>query len=134
MRLSGNSLKSFVLILAAFTAVRPAELRAQATLLLEEPYSYDGTFAGTGHSAVYLSRICAETPTLLRRCQPGEQGAVVSRYHGVNGRDWIAVPLIPYLYAVNNPQDIPLYADPRLIAFLRTEYLRSIDIGGGASY
>src|SRR5438132_10321612 len=103
--------KSFVfcatMVLAGLT---PKSAHAQATLLLEEPYSYDGTFAGTGHSAVYLSRICAETPTLLRRCEPGEQGAVVSRYHGVNGHDWIAVPLIPYLYAVNNPQDISLYA------------------------
>ncbi len=126
--------KLFAFCLAAIIAGTPAQLRSQATLLLEEPYSYDGTFAGTGHSAVYLSRICAATPTLLRRCGPGEQGAVVSRYHGVNGRDWIAVPLIPYLYAVNSPQDIPLYADAKLIAFLRTEYLRSIDISGEASY
>jgi hypothetical protein len=51
----------------------PAQLRAQATLLLEEPYSLDGTFAGTGHSAVYLSRVCADSPTFLRRCLPGEK-------------------------------------------------------------
>jgi hypothetical protein len=29
---------------------------ASVTLLLEEPYSYDGRFGGTGHAAVYLSR------------------------------------------------------------------------------
>jgi hypothetical protein len=56
--------------LAAVWAGAPAHLRAQATLLLEEPYSYDGTFAGTGHAAVYLSRVCADSPTVLRRCQP----------------------------------------------------------------
>jgi len=72
----------------------------QAALLLEEPYSYDGTFAGTGHTAVYLARVCAETPFQLRRCGPGEQGVVISRYHGIAGHDWIAIPLIPYLYAV----------------------------------
>jgi hypothetical protein len=98
-------------------------LRAQATLLLEEPYSYDGTFAGTGHAAVYLSRICAASPVRLRRCYPGEMGAVISRYHGVAGRDWIAIPLIPYLYAVEKPADIPLVADPKTVAFLRHEYL-----------
>lgn len=98
-------------------------LHAQATLLLEEPYSYDGTFAGTGHSAVYLSRVCAATPVRLRRCRPGELGVVISRYHGVAGYDWIAIPLIPYLYAVEKPSDIPLYADPKLVEFLRHQYL-----------
>src|SRR5436190_18917990 len=122
MRISAIRLKSFVLILAAFAAVRPAELRAQATLVLEEPYSYDGTFAGTGHTAVYLSRVCAEKPTTLRRCGPGETGVVISRYHHVAGRDWIAVPLIPYLYAVETPQNIPLYADAKVVALLRREY------------
>jgi len=74
--------KSFVfcatMVLAGLTS---KSAHAQATLLLEEPYSYDGTFAGTGHAAVYLSRICAETPSLLRRCGPGEPGVVISRYH-----------------------------------------------------
>src|ERR1044071_1370180 len=93
-------------------------LQAQATLLLEEPYSYDGTFAGTGHAAVYLSSVCAETPTQLRRCRTGENGVVISRYHGVAGHDWIAIPLIPYLYAVKNPEDVPLYADAKLVALL----------------
>jgi hypothetical protein len=103
----------------------PPQLRAQVTLLLEEPYSYDGTFAGTGHAAVYLSRVCAETPTTLRRCQPGESGVVISRYHNVAGRDWIAVPLIPYLYAVKDPGSVPLFADAKLVEFLRGEYLRN---------
>jgi hypothetical protein len=102
----------------------PARLSAQATLLLEEPYSYDGAFAGTGHTAVYLSRVCAETPTELRRCLPGETGVVISRYHHVGGFDWIAVPLLPYLYAVEKPESIPLYADTKLVDFLRREYLQ----------
>src|ERR1700722_7050595 len=117
--------KSFILLASVLAlAFVPKSARAQATLLLEEPYSYDGTFAGTGHSAVYLSRVCAETPTFLRRCYPGEQGVVISRYHHIEGRDWIAVPLIPYLYAVENPGDIPLYANSKLVSFLRNEYLK----------
>jgi hypothetical protein len=101
-------------------------LHAEVTLLLEEPYSYDGTFAGTGHSAVYLSRVCAESPTLLRRCSPGEPGVVLSRYNRIAGRDWIAIPLIPYLYSVNNPEDVPLFADAKLVPLLRHDYLRNI--------
>ena len=117
--------KSIVLCLIALTGALPGQLKAQATLLLEEPYSYDGTFAGTGHAAIYLARVCAETPTTLRRCQPGESGVVVSRYHHVGGRDWVAVPLIPYLYAVKDPTSIPLFADAKLVEFLRHDYLQA---------
>jgi len=97
---------------------------AGATLLLEEPYSVDGTFAGTGHTAVYLDRVCADTPLVLRRCAPGELGVVLSRYHGISGYDWFAMPLIPYLYAVDSPEKVPLYADSKLEAFLRDRYRR----------
>jgi hypothetical protein len=108
----------FFLLLAWFTP------RAQAniTVLLEEPYSYDGALAGTGHTAVYLTRVCAATPIILRRCDPGEHGVVLSRYARIAGYDWIAIPLVPYLYAVENPDDVPLYADPKLVAFLRDQY------------
>ena len=99
--------------------------RANVSVLLEEPYSYDGAFAGTGHTAVYLDNVCADTPVTLRRCNPGEHGVVISRYARVAGYDWIAIPLIPYLYAVDNPEDIPLYADSKLEAFLRDQYRRA---------
>jgi hypothetical protein len=98
---------------------------AGVTLFLEEPYSYDGAFAGTGHAAVYLSRVCAEASLTLRRCAPGESGVVLSRYQGIAGHDWIATPLIPYLYAVDKPEGVPLSADTRLADFLRDQYRRS---------
>jgi len=101
-----------------------AQVHADATVLLEEPYSFDGTFAGTGHTAVYLTRVCAASPILLRRCRPGELGAVISRYNRIGGYDWIAIPLLPYLYAVSKQEDIPLYADSKLEAFLRNQYRR----------
>jgi hypothetical protein len=98
--------------------------KADVAVLLEEPYSYDGAFAGTGHTAVYLSRVCAASPTVLRRCQPGEPGVVLSRYHRIAGYDWIAIPLYPYLYAVGNPAEIPLFVDNKLEAALRDQYRR----------
>ncbi len=99
--------------------------RAGVTLFLEEPYSYDGAFAGTGHAAVYLTRVCAESPEILRPCAPGELGAVISRYDNIAGRDWIAIPLIPYLYAVEKPENVPLSANEKLADFLRDQYRRS---------
>ncbi len=99
--------------------------RAGATLFLGEPYSYDGAFAGTGHAAVYLSGVCAASPVVLRPCAPGETGIVLSRYYRVAGYDWVAIPLIPYLYAVEKEEDIPLFADNKTIAFLRDRYRRS---------
>jgi hypothetical protein len=98
--------------------------RASATLLLEEPYGKLGFFTATGHAAVYLSGVCAETPLLLRPCLPGETGVVISRYDGVSGYDWVAIPLIPYLYAVERPEDVPLFADAKMTAFLRDHYRR----------
>jgi hypothetical protein len=97
---------------------------ASATLLLEEPYGKLGFVTATGHAAVYLSGVCAETPLVLRPCAPGELGAVISRYDGVSGHDWVAIPLIPYLYAVEQPDDIPLFADPKMVTFLRDQYRR----------
>jgi hypothetical protein len=102
----------------------PGICHASATLLLEEPYGKLGFFTATGHAAVYLSGICAETPIKLRACEPGELGVVISRYNGVNGYDWLAIPLIPYLYAVDDPGNIPLFADPKLVSFLRDQYRR----------
>lgn len=115
--------KLWVLLVLAVACIS-VRASASATLFLEEPYSYDGTFAGTGHTAVYLSRICAASPIKLRRCEPGETGIVLSRYHGIAGYDWLAMPLIPYLYAVDSAEKVPLYADPKLEAFLRDRYRR----------
>src|SRR6201993_2242872 len=98
---------------------------SSATLLLEEPYGRLGFFTSTGHAAVYLSGVCAETPVRLRPCAPGEMGVVVSRYDGVDKYDWVAIPLIPYLYAVERPEDVPLFSDAKMTLFLRDRYRRT---------
>src|SRR5258708_39683237 len=98
---------------------------SSATLLLEEPYGKLGFFTATGHAAVYLSGVCAETPLVLRPCAPGELGAVISRYDGIGDYDWVAIPLISYLYAVEKPDDIPLFVDQKMVNFLRDQYRRS---------
>jgi hypothetical protein len=97
---------------------------ASATLLLEEPYGKMGFFTATGHAAIYLSGVCADTSVHLRPCAAGEMGVVLSRYDAVGGYDWVAIPLIPYLYAVERPEDVPLFADAKMTAFLRDRYRR----------
>jgi hypothetical protein len=100
----------------------PGHLSASVAVLLEEPYGYDGAFGGVGHAAVYLNRVCAGSPTSLRRCVEGEYGVVISRYNRIGGYDWIAIPFIPYLYAVSTPEDIPTYADAKIAGLLREQY------------
>lgn len=102
-----------------------ASAQASVSLFLEEPY---GTFGGmnpTGHAAVYLSHVCAASPLSLRRCNPGEHGVVLSRYHRVSDYDWIAIPLLPYLYAVSAPDDVPSTVGVEDVAALRDSYRRA---------
>ena len=103
-------------------SVLPA--RAEISLLLEEPYGGLGMVNPTGHAAVYLDHVCAATPVQLRPCRPGELGVVLSRYDGIDGLDWIAIPLVPYLYAVDDPADIPQTIDREQEDRLRDLYRR----------
>jgi hypothetical protein len=98
---------------------------ASVALLLEEPFGHFGAMNPTGHAAVYLSHICADGPTHLRMCRPGEFGSVISRYHKIDGYDWIAMPLIPYLYAVDDPAQVPAWVDKDQVSRLRDAYRRT---------
>ncbi len=95
---------------------------AQAALLMEEPYGFFGALNPTGHTAVYFANICAATPVRLRRCRPGEMGSVIARYQGIAGYDWVAMPLIPYLYSVDNPAEVPARVDRAAVLKLRDRY------------
>lgn len=96
--------------------------RAQAALLLEEPYGFFGTLNPTGHTAIYFARICAATPTRLRRCEPGEMGSVISRYSDVAHHDWVVIPLIPYLYSVEDLSEVPDRVNRETVHRLRNQY------------
>lgn len=97
---------------------------ADVALIVAEPYGRAGAWAPVGHAAIYLTRACAETPTRLRRCNPDEPGVVISRYGHVAGFDWLAVPLVPYLYAVDRVEDIPDISDAAMVVHLREHYRR----------
>jgi len=97
---------------------------ASVALLMEEPYGDFGAANPTGHAAVYFNHICAASPTELRVCRSGEWGVVISRYHKIDGYDWIAVPLISYLYAVDDATQVPASVDRAQVAALRDKYRR----------
>src|ERR1700761_43263 len=113
-----------VLLIIWVLATVASRALADAALLMEEPYGEFGFFNPTGHSAVYLNHVCAESPVKLRTCHDGEYGVVISRYHRIGGFDWIAIPLVAYLYAVDQVGDIPVTADARMESRLRDEYRR----------
>jgi hypothetical protein len=113
---------AFALMAIALLSFAGRRCHAQAALLMEEPYGFFGALNPTGHTAIYFERICTETPVKLRRCQPGEMGAVVSRYQGIDGYDWVAIPLLPYLYSVEEPELVPARASRETVARLRSNY------------
>jgi hypothetical protein len=121
IRLAGAALAlPFLLFLLAQTT----RANASVALLMEEPYGHLGAFDPTGHAAVYLNHVCAASLTELRPCQPGEFGVVISRYHKVGKYDWIAIPLIPYLYSVETVGEVPDSVDSAQVAALRDAYRR----------
>src|ERR1700678_2958780 len=99
-----------------------SKAHANVSLLIEEPYGFFGSINPTGHSAIYLNRVCAESPTVLRRCQPGETGVVISRISRIRSFDWVAIPLLPYLYAVEQVQGVPEWTERASVEELRMAY------------
>lgn len=114
-----------LLLLLVLLSSTTGTARGGAAMLLEEPFGMFGHMNPTGHAAVYLSRVCAATPVELRRCEPGEAGVVISRYHRIAGYDWIAIPVIPYLFAVDQPEDVPDSINAQTEAALRDSYRRT---------
>ncbi len=68
MRRCTSSIGRTFAVLAVLFGAFGLKAGASATLLIEEPYGKLGFFTATGHSAVYLSGVCAQTHLILRRC------------------------------------------------------------------
>lgn len=114
---------SVVLVLILIAA---PSVFAQAALLIEQPFGVFGRLNPTGHTAVYLEHVCAETPVHLRPCKIGENGVVISRYHDMGGYDWVAIPLIPYLYALEDASKVPDEADKDTVERFRDHYKEAV--------
>jgi hypothetical protein len=115
-------------IVLAFLFVCLASARAYADVGVVLNESLDTSvdrITGTGHSAVYFSRICAESPVKLRLCRPDEQGSVMSNYINI-GEDqpfeWNVAPLNVYLYGVEDPRHRPIFGSFKLKHELEERY------------
>jgi hypothetical protein len=119
-----------IVVTLLVTLLACVRARADVGVILND--SLDTSVAritGSGHSAVYFSRICAASPVKLRLCKPGEQGSVMSNYTTL-GEDepfeWNVVPLNVYIYGVADPADRPLFASPSIKAALEEAYREKV--------
>src|SRR5262245_15129753 len=99
---------------------------ADVGVVLNESLDEDfDRISSTGHSAIYFSRICPESPVKLRLCRPGEFGSIMSNYVNI-GEDqpfeWNIVPFHIYLYGVEDPSKRPLFASYRIKHLLEERY------------
>ncbi len=120
--LRARRVTSFIFMVLALIWQLCPHGQAQAALFLEKADGISALLNPTGHDAVYFARICAATPTKLRRCAPGELGVVIARYKGIAGYDWLAMPLLPYLYSLESPAAVPARVDHAMVHSLRRQY------------
>jgi hypothetical protein len=111
-------------ILLAFLACSPA--RAGVGVILNETLDESvARITGSGHTAVYFSHICPESPVKLRLCRPGEEGSVMSNYLNL-GEDqpyeWNIIPLSMYVYGVEDPRNRPLLSLGKVKTGLEERY------------
>ena len=109
-------------LLAVAFCLGTSQSRASVTVLLSEPFGRFGAMMPLGHSGVYLDRVCADSPTHLHLCRPGEMGIVLSRYHRVADIDWLAIPIFPFLYGVDSPDQVPQFMTLPREAEIREQY------------
>ena len=99
---------------------------ADVGVVLNESLDEDfDRISSTGHSAIYFSRICPESPVKLRLCRPGEVGSVMSNYLNIGedeAYEWNIVPLNIYLFGVEDPRDRPLFASYKIKHLLEERY------------
>ncbi len=100
-----------------------AHANASLTVLVGEPFGSFGTMMPNGHVTIYLDRVCADGPTRLRMCQPGEpQGVAVARLNAIGPIDWIASPILQFLYATDDAAKILPYATPESLEAIQARY------------
>ena len=100
---------------------------ARIGLVVGEPFGSFGTILPVGHASIYLDNLCADTPTHLRPCLPGEPGVVISRYHDLQSThtDWLAIPAFTFFYGVDNPSEVLTFITASSESELRETYRRA---------
>jgi len=111
---------------AALRALVCSYARADVGVILNETLNESvARVTGSGHTSVYFSRICPDSPVKLRLCRPGENGSVMSNYINL-GEDeryeWNIAPFNLYVYGVEDPADRPLFGTEKIKTLLEERY------------
>jgi hypothetical protein len=115
----------FPLVFLAFFTF-PAQ--ADVSFFLQEAVGFAARWNSAGHASVHLSNVCTDNYTRLRPCQPGERGVVISSFRELGAEEnyeWIAMPLVPFLYGVEDEREVPLYVNDAILQALRERYRRT---------
>lgn len=114
-----------IALLAAMVAGLAMRAQASLTVLVGEPFGSFGTMMPTGHVSLYLDRVCADGPVKLRMCGAGEpQGVVVARLDAIRPLDWIASPVMSFLYGVDSSDEALSFATEADVEALQQDYRR----------
>lgn len=125
-RSSATAMRRLLICLLLLPGVR---LHADVNLFIEAPINFLGHVSSTGHAALMIQDLCSDDHVHIRWCRAGEDGTVISRYKGIDGYDWVAMPPGPYLFAVDAPSEIPETASIADLTLLRAQY-RTTHPGG----
>ncbi len=105
--------------LAGFTP----SAQASVSVFVGEPFGSWGTIMPLGHTAVFFDNLCADGPFQVRACRDGERrGIVAARYHAIGQYDWMVSPVRDFLFATEDPAEIPAYATPEAVWSLRQRF------------
>lgn len=92
------------------------------TVVVGEPYGTIGTLLPVRHIAIYLDRVCADGLVRLRMCRPNERsGVVIERLNHLRV-DWVATPILEYLYGVDDPSTVMRYLVPSQVTERQENY------------
>jgi hypothetical protein len=111
---------------AALFALVCSQAHADVGVILNETLNESvARVTGSGHTAVYFSRICPDSPIKLRLCRTGENGSVMSNYINL-GEDeryeWNIAPFNLYVYGVDDPINRPVFGTEKIKTLLEERY------------
>ncbi len=125
IRTIGAVVPALVLVFLFASVACPRAYCGVGVVLNESLNESMDRITGTGHTAIYFSNICPDSPVRLRFCRPGELGSVMSTYINI-GEDqafgWNIVPLSVYLYGVEDPRNRPIFGSKRIKHLLEERY------------
>ncbi|HVW78364.1 MAG TPA: hypothetical protein VHB45_12180 [Alloacidobacterium sp.] len=111
-----------------------ATAHADIGVVIADPTTIGSSaYTHAGHSLIYLSGVCPDTPVHARLCKAGEQGSIVTAYPDFKEWKpyaWNMAPLSIYLNGLSSPDNRLLYASRKVEAALddsaRNHYLKPV--------